>query len=184
MLVPDFPRPSPRERDERLRELVREHLDFVWRTLRRLGVAPSDLQDNVQAVFSVVADKLPQIGAGSEKSFVFGTALRVASHARRARQRKRETTLEDAGSLYDPGLDPEQALERAQAVEQLAEILQGMDDGTRAVFVLFELEQLTMAEIARMQQLPLGTVASRLRRAREYFQGAVADRRLKPEGAA
>jgi len=158
----------------RLAQLMRDYFDFAWRTLRRLGVAEIDLQDATQSVFGVVASKLPSIAVEREKSFVFGTAMRVASHARRARQRKRETPLEDAGTLWDESPDPEQALERRQAVEQLAEILASMDESARSAFVLFELEQLTLAEIAKLLQVPLGTVSSRLRRAREHFQRAVA----------
>lgn len=157
----------------RLAELLHKHFDFAWRTLRRLGVADADLQDGVQQVFSVVADKLPSIRAEREKSFVFGTALRVASHARRSHRRKREAPLDDAGTLLDAAPNPEEALQRSQAIERLAEILEQMDPPTRAVFVLFELEQLTLAEIAQLEQLPLGTVSSRLRRARAHFQQAV-----------
>ena len=153
---------------------MRDYFAFAWRTLRRLGVAEPDLQDAVQNVFAVVASKLPSIALEREKSFVFGTAMRVASHARRARRRKREAPLEEAGTLWDKAPDPEQALERSRAVEQLAEILTGMDEPSRSVFVLFELEQLTLAEIASLEQIPLGTVSSRLRRAREHFQRAVA----------
>jgi RNA polymerase sigma-70 factor, ECF subfamily len=170
--------------EQRLHEVVRQQSDFVWRSLRRLGVREADLQDAAQSVFAVVASKLSSIAEGSEKSFVFGTVMRVASHSRRSRRRKREAPLEEAGLLLATAPDPEQALQRNQAVEQLAEIMAGMDESTRAVFVLFELEQLTMAEIARMQGAPLGTIASRLRRAREHFQAAVAARHLlEPVGA-
>jgi RNA polymerase sigma-70 factor, ECF subfamily len=158
----------------RLEQLMRAYFDLAWRTLRRLGVAEADLQDAAQSVFGVVASKLPSISVEREKSFVFGTAMRVASTARRSQRRKREAPLEDAGTLWDHAPDPEQALERRQAVSQLAEILSGMDEPARSVFVLFELEQLTLAEIAELEQVPVGTATSRLRRARQYFQRAVA----------
>jgi RNA polymerase sigma-70 factor, ECF subfamily len=169
--------------DLRLRELIRAHFDFVWRTLQRVGVVDADLQDAAQQVFSVVAGKLSQIGVGVEKSFIFGTSLRVASHARRARRQRREAPLAEAEGLSDIALDPEAALQRNQALQTLAEILETMDEPTRAVFVLFELEQLTMAEIADWLKVPPGTVASRLRRARERFHAGVAQR-SDPEGAA
>lgn len=170
--------------ERRLRELVTRHHGFVWRSLRRLGVLEADLPDGVQTVFTVVADKLSSIAEEREQSFVFGTTLRVASDARRARRRKREATLEDAGTLWDSAPTPEEAAERNQALEKLAEILDGMDEAQRAVFVLFELEQLTMIEIARLSQVPLGTVASRLRRAREHFRAAVEPKPISAEGVA
>jgi RNA polymerase sigma-70 factor, ECF subfamily len=173
-----------RAQEQRLRQMVQAHFNFAWRTLRRLGVAEADLPDAAQQVFSVVAEKLALISESAEKSFIFGTALRVASHARRAKRRKREAPLEDAGTLLDAAPNPEQALQRSQAIEQLAEILDGMDETSRAVFVLFELEQLTMAEIARLQRVPLGTVASRLRRAREQFHVAVTTLHVEPEDVA
>jgi RNA polymerase sigma-70 factor (ECF subfamily) len=49
-------------------------------------------------------------------------------------------------------------------------IMDGMDEDSRAVFMLFELEGLTMVEIAKVVDAPQGTVASRLRRAREHFE--------------
>lgn len=167
----------------RLSQLVQAYFEFTWRTLRRLGVAEADLQDGVQSVFRVVALKLGNIAEGREQSFVFGTALRVAAHCRRANQRRRETPLEDAGTLWDRAPNPEEALQRSEAIEQLAKILDGMDESLRAVFVLFELEQLTMLEISQLLQLPPGTVASRLRRARELFQLAIVALPLEPEGA-
>lgn len=169
--------------EQRLRQLVVLHHDFVWRTLRRLGVHEADLPDATQSVFTVVAEKLASIAVDRERSFVFGTSLRVASDARRSRRRRREAALEDAETLTDAAPSPEEALELNQARERFAEILHGMDEAQRAVFVLFELEQLTMIEIARLSDVPLGTVASRLRRARDHFRAAVERRSVSAEGA-
>lgn len=178
------PTAAPDPAEDRLREIVRAHFDFVWRTLQRAGVVDADLQDASQQVFSVVSSKLARIVVGSEKSFVFGVSLRVASHARRARRLRREGPLSEGEAVQDPALNPEQTLERHQALQQLAEILETMDEPSRAVFVLFELEQLTMAEIASLLEVPPGTVASRLRRARERFNAAVAARRSEQECSA
>ena len=67
-----------------LRELVAEHLDFVWRSLRRFGVPPGDVDDAAQQVFLIANEKSGKIRRGSERSFLVGVALRVASHARRS----------------------------------------------------------------------------------------------------
>jgi RNA polymerase sigma-70 factor (ECF subfamily) len=166
--------------EARLRALVEAHHDFVWRSLRRLGVPASDVDDGTQQVFLVAARKLDAIEAGAERAFLFGTAMRVASDARRSRTRRREVPEDDAaGEQRDPAPSPEQLMEKRRARALLDEVLDAMDLDLRAVFVLFELEELPTAEIAAMLRLPSGTVASRLRRAREEFQQIAARARAR-----
>ena len=162
-----------RQRDRQVARVVGQHLAFVWRTLRRLGVIGSDLEDATQRVFIIVSKKLSSIEPGCERSFVFGTAMRVASCARRQRNRRREQALDSLRNSNDPSPDPEANAERSQAVEIMARILERMSEEMRTVFVLFELEQMTMAEISAMLDVPAGTVASRLRRARRTFREEV-----------
>jgi RNA polymerase sigma-70 factor (ECF subfamily) len=172
---------APRDplHEQRLRGVIEGHLDLVWRTLRRLGVDEAELEDATQKVFLVVSQKLAAIAPDRERSFVFGTSLRVASHARRARKRRREQALEEAPHPADRSPSPEEAVAQRQALDLLGQILEGMPELLRETFVLYELEQLSMVEIANMAQVPLGTVASRLRRAREHFHAEV--RRLEAQ---
>ncbi|WP_437596455.1 RNA polymerase sigma factor [Sorangium sp. So ce590] len=164
----------------RIAALVAEHSEFVWRSLVRLGVPRADAEDAVQQVFLVATRKLSAIETGRESAFLFSTAQRIAWHARRTQQRRREVLLEEPHERVDPAPDPEEMMDRARAREALDAILESMPLELRAIFVLFELEQMTMAAIAAMLELPPGTVASRLRRAREHFQAAV--RRLEARG--
>lgn len=169
----------------RLRSLVEENLSFVWRSLRRLGVREGEVEDVAQRVFLVVADKLPQIEVGHERAFVFGTALRMASHARRSRARRREELGTDLSFESDPHPNPEERAIQQDALEQVASALDHMPEELRSVFVLFELEELKLVEIAEMVELPLGTVASRLHRARAVFKERIGrlsgpQRRLAP----
>jgi RNA polymerase sigma-70 factor (ECF subfamily) len=159
--------------DKRLRTLVGEHFDFIWRSLRRLGVPSTDVDDCVQQVFWVAARKLDDIQSGSERAFLFSTAMRVASDARRSRTRRRE--VQDEGiEAFDASPSPEEVASLRRARALLDEVLDAMTMDLRAVFVLFELEEMQTAEIAAVLDLPAGTVASRLRRAREEFQRIVA----------
>ncbi len=160
--------------DARLRGMVGAHFDFVWRSLRRLGVPAPDVDDCAQQVFWVVARKLSDVEAGSERAFLFSTAMRVASDARRSRTRRREVHEDDAAEALDQAPDPEQIADRQRARAVLDQVLDAMPMDLRAPFVLFELEELSTAEIAALLDLPAGTVASRLRRAREEFQAIVA----------
>jgi RNA polymerase sigma-70 factor (ECF subfamily) len=164
----------------RLRALVTDHFGFVWRSLVRLGVPRADAEDALQQVFLVASQKLDAIEPGRERAFLFGAALRIASRARRTVQRRREVLDGEPVERPDPALRADELYERARARAALEEILEEMPLDLRAVFVLFELEQVTMAEIATLLDLPAGTVASRLRRAREHFQAAV--RRLSARG--
>lgn len=164
--------------DARLRSLVQDHFDFIWRSLRRLGVPHTDVDDCAQQVFWVAARKLALISEGSERAFLFSTALRVASDARRSRVRRREVPQEEeTRETHDTGPRPDEIADQRRARALLDEVLAQMSLDLRTVFVLFELEELTTQEIAAMLDLPTGTVASRLRRAREEFQKLV--RRLQ-----
>ncbi len=163
-------RHSPEEA-RRLRVMVDEQFDFVFRTLRAFGVRPADAEDGAQTVFIIASRKLAVIASGSERAFLFATARGVASNARRSGTRNREDVGSDALSAsVDLAPDPEEAAARSQAKTHLARIMDGMDEDARAVFMLFELEGLTMVEIAKVVDAPPGTVASRLRRAREHFE--------------
>jgi RNA polymerase sigma-70 factor (ECF subfamily) len=170
--------PRAREDDDpaRLRAIVRDHYRFLWRSLRRLGVPEHEVDDGAQRVLSVMARRLVEVDSGRERSFLFQTALRVAADLRKARGRLRAVADEETVShAVDPGLGPDETLDRRDARALLDEVLDAMDLDARAVFVLFELEELSTSEIAETLRIPAGTVSSRLRRAREDFQ-AIAKR--------
>lgn len=163
----------------RLRAMVDTHFEAVWRALRRLGVSPMEMDDCAQHVFLVASRKLSVIVAGSEQAFLMGTAVRVASDHRRAQGRRRE--VPDDGSLerVDPGPQPDELAEQKRMRALLDEVLAGMPEDERVVFVMFELEELSTQEIAGILAIPAGTVASRLRRAREEFDRRVARLNLR-----
>lgn len=173
---------APAEPHERLRRMTREGFDAIWRLLRRLGVPVSAADDAAQEVFLVAARRIGQIAEGSEQSYLYGTALRVAQSYRRrdAREAQRQTPFDDARS--SGGRTPEELLGTRQRLELLDQALGSLDDDERSVFVLFELEGLTLGEIAELLAIPRGTVASRLRRARSRFVRALAARKRGHHG--
>ncbi|MEO7109783.1 MAG: sigma-70 family RNA polymerase sigma factor [Polyangiaceae bacterium] len=155
----------------RLRALVIEHYDFVWRSLRRLGIADAAAEDATQKVLMVLSQRLSQIRPGTEKGFLYSTALHVAQHERRSFARKKEDANDDAVSAaVSRAPDPAEQLDAAQRRALLDEALDSLPIDFRAVFVLFEMEELTMIQISELLELPPGTIASRLRRARELFR--------------
>jgi len=178
--------PLARSEDEaRLRSLVDRYLDFTWRSLRRLGLSPDAADDAAQRVFVVVHERLADIQPGCEKAFLFKTAVRVASTARRTYARRREVLggAETFESL-DPAPRADELLDRQRARALLEEFLDGMEMELRVVFVLFEIEGLKMSEIAATIDVPEGTVASRLRRARAEFQSRVKRYQARSPGGA
>jgi RNA polymerase sigma-70 factor (ECF subfamily) len=136
--------------------------------------------DATQQVFLILAERLSDVREGSERSFLFGTALRIASTLRR--NWKREVLIEHADLEVSQLPSTDELADQRRARHALDTILQGMDADLRTVFVLYELEQFTSVEIADMLSIPIGTAASRLRRARQDFQAKVKER--FPSGSA
>jgi RNA polymerase sigma-70 factor, ECF subfamily len=157
----------------RVRALVEEHYDLVWRTLRSLGVDDATAEDGAQQVMCVLARRIDEITPGVERRFVLSTALRVASTLRRAAKRRAETTDEDIDRLVASTPSSEELLDQRRAREVLQRVLEAMPSDLRVVFVLFEIEELSTREIARAIRIPHGTAVSRLRRAREAFEAVV-----------
>jgi RNA polymerase sigma-70 factor, ECF subfamily len=161
-------------------ELYQAEFGFVWRTVGALGATGAVRDDVVQEVFLVVHKRLDAFEPrGSLRGWLYGIVRLVVARERRTRRRKPShagdhaatdlDTFEDAG-----GRGPEELAERAEAVETLDRLLGELDDDKREVFVLAELEQMTLAEIAEAIGANPNTVASRLRAARRLFEAALA----------
>jgi RNA polymerase sigma-70 factor, ECF subfamily len=172
--------PWSRNDDERLRELIAKHLDFVWRYLRRIGQCPADCDEIIQEAFLVVARRLSGIREGCERSYLLQVAVNIASTRRRSFSRELVRIDQSAMSYsQEPPPDPEQAIEVRQARQELDSILLAMPLELRQVFVLYEIEEQNTREIAELLSLKEGTVASRLRRARFEFRSLI-EQRSKP----
>jgi len=154
---------------ERLARLFVEHYPWVWRTLRRLGVHPGAVDDAAQQGFLIANQRLRSVAPEKERAFLMGVAVRTASNARRTQNRRREEPATDEEAMAEPGQSPEELLEWKQRREKLDEWLSALSLDLRGPFVLFELEGLTIAEISELCELPVGTVKTRLRRARAIF---------------
>lgn len=166
--------------DVRARALVSDHFDFVWRLLRRLGVPWGDVDDAAQQVFIVGTRRLADITPGSERTFLYGTALRMASTIRR-NLRRRERFIESVATEPEPAArSPHDELERRRALGFLDSVLYALADDQREVFVLCVIEELSAPQVASILAIPVGTVASRLRRARQSFAAEL--ERLKAQG--
>jgi RNA polymerase sigma-70 factor (ECF subfamily) len=152
------------------------HAEFVWLSLQRLGVADADVEDLLQEVFVVVHRRLASFDRSSRiTTWLFGICMRVAAAYRRRAFRRHERVVaempEQAGA---EGSDPEQAAATSQAQARLKAALDLMELEKRALFVMFEIDEVSCQDIAEMLSVPLGTVYSRLHAARKDFERALA----------
>lgn len=172
---------TPAARDALLADLLRKYHGTVWRTLRRVGIETDRVDDAAQEVFIIVSRKLELIEPGRERNYLLSSALRVAANYRRARRARRET-LDDRvlEEQSDPLPAADNLLDRKRLRQVLDEVLDRFPEEIRTAFVLFELEGLSVPEIAELTDTKVGTVSSRLRRARELFLAA--SKRLKARG--
>lgn len=162
----------------RLKNATVAYYDFVWRGLRRLGVQPNEAKDAAQEVFVVLAAKIGTVVEGAEKSFLFHTVTRIAANTRRRRARhSAESGVDDLDVHADPDdPNPESLADRNGRLRLLDSLLAALDPDLRAVVILCELENMTVPEAAVVLGVPLGTAASRLRRARAELSSAIAKR--------
>jgi RNA polymerase sigma-70 factor (ECF subfamily) len=145
-------------------------VDFVWRTLRRLGAPAHLLDDLTQEVLLVAVGKLSTFeGRSSFKTWLYGIAFHVARRSWLASYERRAQFL-DTEPADTAALSQEQALSQREAIETLYSLLNELEHDQRTVFVLCELEQLSAPEVAQITGAALGTVYSRLRAARHQFE--------------
>jgi RNA polymerase sigma-70 factor (ECF subfamily) len=152
------------------------YADFVWLTLQRLGVRDGDVEDMLQEVFVVVHRRLDSFdGSARMTTWLFGICMRIAAAYRRRAFRRHERSMAQVPDQVAPEeTSPEHATEMGQARQCLQAALNRMDLEKRAIFVMFELDEVSCDEIAEMLSIPIGTVYSRLHAARKDFQEALA----------
>jgi RNA polymerase sigma-70 factor (ECF subfamily) len=155
--------------------LFAQYAPLVWRVLRRLGVREADVEDVCQEVFAAVHKQLPSFERRSKPStWIFAIAMRrAASYRRRAHHRREQLT----DALAEPGVPapaegPAEAAERRELRALLDRLLDALDDDKRAVFVLYEIEELEMREVVEIVGCPLQTGYSRLHAARAELRRA------------
>ena len=185
--IPDaIPRTEPTQGDETRLDVTavhKKHGEFVWRTLHRMGVRAPHVEDVYQEVFLVVHRRLHTFnGQCAITTWLYEICFRVAAGYRRKAHFKREELVPDWSELDAPGpaaASPERKLQTARQAKQLERLLDELPLEYRVVFVMFEVEGMTSEQIADSLGAPLGTVYSRLYRARKRFARALA--RLRPD---
>jgi RNA polymerase sigma-70 factor (ECF subfamily) len=155
------------------RSIFDGNVSYVAASLGRLGVAPSDRDDLVSEVFVRVHRELPRYDRDRPvRPWLFAFAARVASEHRRLARHRREV-VGDVPTALSETPTPERALEQKDAQRLVSEALDALDEDKRAVFVLHDLDETPVPEIARALGIAEGTAYSRLRAARSEFTAAL-----------
>jgi RNA polymerase sigma-70 factor (ECF subfamily) len=157
------------DRERTLKRWLADYVGFVGRVLRSAGTPAAEVDDAVQRTFIIAARKQADVRAGAERSFLAQTALHVAAHARRSAARRREAPASELPELVDAA-NPEQLTSLKHDRALLERVVAELPPELRSVLLLSEVEELSREEIAASLAIPAGTVASRLRRAREQVR--------------
>lgn len=155
----------------RLRRAFDAHYAGVWRFLRRMGLDGAGADDTAQQAFLIALEAMPRIVTGSERAFLYATAVRLVQGQRRKSRRECLSEALDSGPSPLPAA--EQLADQKRARDLLDAVVGQLEESARTIFVLVEFEGFTTPEAARLLEVPLGTAASRLRRAREKFEQIV-----------
>lgn len=157
-------------------EIFRQHARYLWRALLGLGVRPGDVDDACQEVFLIVHRRLPEFDGRALRSWLYAICLRVASEYRRSARVRREVTVEE---LPETQAAPTQfdAVFSGELCARLLAALDRLDDEKREAFVLYEIEELPLREVAETLGCPLQTAYSRLQAARGLIRKDFPERR-------
>jgi RNA polymerase sigma-70 factor (ECF subfamily) len=170
--------PAPQTNaDEACLDAFQRELDYVHRTLRRLGTAPSEVEDLAQEVFLALRRAWTEYDPDRPlRPYLFGIAFRIASAYQRKRNREVAFGIVELG---DTGPGPDEALQTKQARAVVLAALERIPLPRRAVLVMHDIDDVPVGEVASVLDIPLFTAYSRLRKARRELEAAV--RRLLKE---
>jgi len=150
------------------------HFAMVWRSLRRLGVAASALDDASQDVFLVLHRRwLDFEHQSSLKTWIYGILLRVASDHKRRARRERERWSPEVAEIESSTDSPDRIYQQREASRLLHIALGQLDDKERQILVMVDLEETSVVDAAEALGINLNTAYSRLRRGRQSFEKAL-----------
>lgn len=155
-------------------EIYAGECTYVWNCLRRLGVQARDLEDLVHDSFLIANRRMIDYDPRRPlRPWLYGIALRVASDYRKSARNQREVLAAEPPEEGERPTRPDEELNAEQNRELVLEALDTLDFKNRIIFVMHDINEHTMAEASRELDLPMATLYSRLRVAREQFTVAV-----------
>jgi RNA polymerase sigma-70 factor (ECF subfamily) len=166
------PSPPPQlTMDDACLDAFQRELDYVFRTLRRLGTPPAEVEDLVQEVFLALRRSWSEYDPDRPlRPYLFGITFRIASAHRRKHSREVAFGVVE---IDDPGPGPDDALQVKQARALVLAALERIPLPRRAVLVMHDLDDVPVGEVASVLSIPLFTTYSRLRKARKELEAAI-----------
>ena len=166
---------------DQFRALFDSHAAFVWRVLARHGVARGELEDGCQEVFLVLYRRATELdGRASLRSWLYGVAVRVALGMRRRAHRQRKQLI-DTDLERGSDAQPFESLRSRELHQQLMAALAELPRAKREMFVLYEIEEMTIAQAAEALGIQENTALYRLQTAREAIAAFVRKRELSTD---
>jgi RNA polymerase sigma-70 factor, ECF subfamily len=158
----------------RFEAVFETEFSYVWSSLRRLGIPERDLEDVTHDTFMIVYKHFGSYDVSRPiKPWLFAFTCRVAADYRKLGRNAREAVTGEVPDAAGSGPLPDATLASKQAAALVQEAIQKIAEDRRPVFILAELDEVPMPEIAATLEIPLNTAYSRLRLAREEFRAAV-----------
>ena len=157
--------------------LVTRHQDELYTmALRTLGT-PHDAADVVQETFLRAYARVPELRGATVRGWLFRVAINCAHDVQRRSVRRPTAPLEDGEGnvveLPDPGLGPEGTALARERVAAVRDALQALPADFRAIVVMRDVNELSYEEMSEALRIPVGTVKSRLSRARHMLVAAL-----------
>lgn len=150
-----------------IQALVDAHYEGLYRYAYRLSASAADAEDLVQETFGKALKQLRQLReADRAKAWLFSILRNAYLHRVRSDRQARLVSLEAVGDLPEPDAGPLPDIEP----EQLQQALSELPEVFRTPVILFYFEDFSYREIAEQMELPLGTVMSRLARAKTWLR--------------
>jgi RNA polymerase sigma-70 factor, ECF subfamily len=165
--------------------IYRQYFDFVWASARRLGIGEESIDDVVQEVFIVIHARVHTLEQPDAlRSWIYGVVRRTASgHRRTQRSTTSNITFNTEVEAASLRPTPSDLAEQSDKVRLLYSLLDELEATRREVFMLVELDELSVPEAAELLQIPLNTAYSRLRLARQDFEAAHSRRTARRQTA-
>jgi RNA polymerase sigma-70 factor (ECF subfamily) len=160
-------------RETSIATLLVNHFERVWRFARRMGLDAALAEEAAQEAFLLLSQRLDRVGPGKELSYLLSSVTLISRNLRRKASHRREHAYDpaDMENHFD-GSSGHEEIAQHQAKQLVDELLSELSEPLRVVLVLYELEQMTLQEIANHLEIPLGTAGSRLRLGRKAFAEA------------
>jgi RNA polymerase sigma factor (sigma-70 family) len=164
------------DRRRRFETQVLPHLDAAYRFARWLARSPDDADDVVQEAMLRAYRGFDALRGSDVKAWLLTIVRNCYSTSFKQQQRRSQVPLpeehdtQDGHALIATTPDPESASIRRDEEHTLESLIAGLSDDYREVLILREIEDMRYREIAAVTNLPIGTVMSRLARARSALK--------------